>query len=319
MPIISHSKYRRPWYLFNRHLETVLPFYTFDDLENIYDRERLELPDGDFLDLDWLSNNNNRLIILSHGLEGNSHSHYIKQATRFFSKKNWDVLAWHFRSCSKELNRSPRLYSGADSDDLKAIIFHALEQKKYGSVILIGFSLGAITTLKLLSETNVPSAIKGAVTFSVPCDFSDSMEQLKGINRIYEKQFLKKLHRKILRKKEQYRKSLNFQDIDQINSLVEFIERFTVPLCGFEDINDFYKESSPELSNITTPTLIVNALNDPLLGSKCYPFEVAKKSEYIFLETPTKGGHCGFSLHGKGHSWMEERSALFINEVLGIS
>jgi len=110
MPLQTSYYEKRPWYLFNRHMETVIPslFYKVDGIN--YQRERLELEDGDFLDLDWLAGGNNRLLILSHGLEGSAGRHYIQRPAKFFSNKGWDILAWNNRSCSGEMNRLPRFY-----------------------------------------------------------------------------------------------------------------------------------------------------------------------------------------------------------------
>ena len=112
MPVIPHSSYPGPpAYLRNGHLQTVVPS-VFRKVKGVdYERERLELPDGDFLDLDWLDSRSKRLLIVTHGLEGDSHRHYVKGTAKLFSAAGWDVLAWNCRSCSGEMNRAFRLYN----------------------------------------------------------------------------------------------------------------------------------------------------------------------------------------------------------------
>lgn len=137
----------------NRHMETIIPsmFFKVDDI--IYDRERLELSDGDFLDLDWLTGKKKKenLIVLSHGLEGSSDRYYIKRAARYFHERGWDILAWNCRSCSGEMNRLPRFYHHGDTEDLSKVIDHVLKSS-YKKVILIGYSMGGSMSLKYLGE-----------------------------------------------------------------------------------------------------------------------------------------------------------------------
>ncbi len=137
------------------------------------------------------------------------------------------------------------------------------------------------------------------------------------IKRIgYTETGLKKLIIKVKRKAEQY-PEIDISGIDDIKTFDEFDERFTAPLHGFKSAMDFYTSSTSDqfYSEIRRPVLVVNAINDPMLGEKCYPFDLAKESEYLYLETPKKGGHVGFMLSGSEHTWSEQRALEFINRL----
>ena len=319
MPILPDSNYKhRPFLFFSKHIETIYPSAFRKVTPVSYERERLELSDGDFLDIDWLKNDNKRVVILSHGLEGNSHRPYIQGAARLFEDKQWDVLAWNYRSCSGEMNRNKRLYHHGVTDDFEAIVKHALS-KGYTKIGLVGFSMGGSTTLKYLGEQsgNVPDEVIGAAVFSVPCNLYNSMEQLmKWGNGFYRRRFLKKLIKKIQRKAEQF-PEIDITNIEKIDTFLELDNRFTAPLHGFKDGLDFYEKSTSDqfYPRIKRPALIVNAVNDPMLGDKCYPYDYARNNEHILLETPKWGGHVGFMIRGNYHTYSEIRALDFLEKI----
>lgn len=321
MPIVERSTYtKRPFFLLNGHLETIVPSI-FGKVEHVaYERERMELNDGDFLDLDWLKSGNSRLMIISHGLEGGADRYYVKRTARHFSERGWDVLAWNCRSCSGEMNRKPRFYHHGDTLDLAAVIDHSLTENKYSRVVLFGYSMGGSMSLKYLGENrDRPLEIAGAITYSVPVNLKDSALQIeKKQNRIYEKRFLKKLKDKIELKSKMHPEVVSARGIDEIKDFNTFHERYTVPLHGFSSIEDFYLTATCDqfLEQIQVPVLIANAYNDPMLGEKCYPFEQAARLENVFLDVPRLGGHVGFTLKKQAHSWMEQRAESFLDEVL---
>ncbi|MEP5610836.1 MAG: alpha/beta fold hydrolase [Cyclobacteriaceae bacterium] len=297
-------------------METIIPslFYKVEGIR--YERERLELNDGDFLDIDWIKNGNKRLLVLSHGLEGSSHRHYIQRPAKYFSKKGWDILAWNNRSCSGEMNRLPRFYHHGATEDIAKVIERGLGDG-YEEVVLMGYSMGGGMQQKYLGERTVDARIKGAISFSVPCNVKDSAEQLgmKG-NRKYERRFIKKLKGKIVEKSKIM--ELDISGIDQVNTFPQFDERFTLNLFpGYKDADDFYEKITSDqfLDKITVPLLIVNAENDPMLGAKCYPIELARKSSLVHLEMPKKGGHVGFT-DKKDFSYMEYAADKFIEKVI---
>ncbi|HEY5825159.1 MAG TPA: alpha/beta fold hydrolase [Cyclobacteriaceae bacterium] len=319
MPVIR-STYKAPFYLFNGHAETILPSIFRKIKDTTYQRERFELSDGDFLDLDWLKTDSDRLVIISHGLEGNSERHYSKGMAKYFAAHQWDALAWNCRSCSGEMNRLPRFYHHGDALDLKAVVEYTVS-KKYKTITLVGFSMGGSMTLTYLGQFafSLPDAVKAAVTFSVPCDLVSSVEELNKPSRsFYRNRFLKKLAMKIEMKSKVFPELISYKNFDQIKTFEDFDNRYTAPLHGFKDASDFYIRASCQnhLSSIQVPALIVNAANDPFLTEPCYPKEMASVSTHIHLEIPKQGGHVGFSLFNSEANWMEFRAMEFISSVL---
>ncbi|MFN5171153.1 MAG: YheT family hydrolase [Cyclobacteriaceae bacterium] len=317
MPLLPAPHYQRPFYLFNGHAETIIPsmFRSVPDVH--YTRERLELADGDFLDLDWITQRQPQLVIISHGLEGSSERHYVKSMARYFALNGWDALAWNCRSCSGEMNRLPRLYHHGATEDLDAVVKHALA-KPYRNVVLVGFSMGGSLTLKYLGERDegVTERITGAVAFSVPCHLGSSARELdKPSKAFYRNRFLKKLKKKMVEKAQRFPDLVSTQHFNAIRTFADFDNAYTAPLHGFANAEDFYERASSGnyLAGIRKPTLIVNSQNDPFLPPACYPVELASTHDYVHLEMPQLGGHVGFSLAGKRHSWMDERAWAFLS------
>ena len=316
MPIISNSSYTsRPFYFPSRHLETIIPsvFYKADKVE--FTDERLALADGDFLDLGWLKNNNRKLLIACHGLEGSHERHYIKRSAKYFSQKNWDYLGWSYRGCGSELNRLPKQYYYGGIEDFSDVIDHALHTDAYDQIVLLGFSMGGCLVNKYLgSQDKLDDRIKGGISFSVSCDLKDSTEAIrKNALGFYEKVFLKKLKEK-LRLKAHLFEEIKSIPIDNIQSFDDYFEHYTLRFHGLKSEEEFYNKSSciNYFDNISRPNLIVNALNDPILGGNCFPYDKVKDNKYVYLETPSYGSHLGFSLIGKEYSWMELRTDEFL-------
>lgn len=318
MPVIPHSSYPGPpAYLRNGHLQTVVPSM-FRKVKGVdYERERLELPDGDFLDLDWLDRHSSKLLILTHGLEGDSHRHYIKGTAKLFAAHGWDILAWNCRSCSGEMNRAFRLYNHGEIGDLTTVVHHALRTKPYQQLAFVGFSMGGNITLKYLGTAGdaLPDVVSGAAVFSSPTDLHGSVDLLdQPVNRFYKKRFLKKLGRKIRQKAAQFPDQLDLQKLQYVREWRQFDEAFSAPLGGYRDANDFYTQGSAKnyLPEITVPTLLVNALNDPLLSPSCHPYALAERHPRLFVETPAQGGHVGFLVPKDEFTWAERRALEFL-------
>ena len=319
MPIISSSYRHPPFYLFNGHLETIVPSLkrTIKGVE--YQRERIDTPDDDFLDIDWSRIGSRKLVVVSHGLEGDSSRHYVKGVVKLFNQNGWDALAWNNRSCSGEMNRQRILYHHGASYDLRAVVNHAAEKFDYHEVALVGVSMGGGQTLRYLGEWEsfaIPANISKAVTISVPCSLLESAATLNWrSNRVYRNKFVEKLKLKIVEKAKQY-PDIDVNGIDALKTLDEFDEKYTAPIHGFESAEAFYDYCNPFpfLKAIQKPTLILNALNDPLLQGQCYPYDLAKSNEYLFLETPKRGGHVGYTLNGSEFTYAELRALEFITE-----
>jgi len=314
VPIIAPSTYRPPFWLRGGHLQTIVPSLFRRVKPVTTQRERLELEDGDFLDLAWSGKSSKRLAIFSHGLEGSCDAAYIQGMARALVEHGWDALAWNFRGCGLEPNRLLSFYHSGATEDLDAVIRHALATHPAESIDLIGFSLGGNLTLKYLGEPRERSPkLHRAVAFSVPCDLADSSATLsKPENRIYMARFLRSLRAKLRVKDGIFPGELDLSNLDEVATFAQFDDRFTAPLHGFRDAVDYWTRSSCRqfLPDIRIPTLLVNALNDPFLGGKCYPRAEAQESEWFHLETPAEGGHVSFPAGDQ--SWPSRRALGFL-------
>lgn len=320
MPIIQ-STYKPSFYLRNGHLSTVLPSI-FRKVESTdYTRERITTPDDDFLDIDWIKKDNSKLVIIFHGLEGNSERHYVKGVAKYFSENHWDVAAWNARSCSGEMNKQPRLYHHADVEDVATTINHIIENNDYDEITLVGFSMGGAMVLNYLihKKDELPPIIKAAIAISAPVDVGGSARELEKSSRsFYRNRFLNKLKVKIKIKGKSYPDKINVEGIDKIDSFLAFDGRYTAPMHGFSSTNQFYAKASSKkfLFKLSIPTLLLIAKNDPFMPSSCFPMQEAEASDYLFLEIPKHGGHVGFPHKNYQHSWMEIRALEFVEKYI---
>ncbi len=298
------------------HLETIYPTLFRKVYLKDYLRERIPTPDEDFLDLDWLKQDSKKMVIISHGLEGSSDRAYVKGMAKAFYNEGYDVLAWNYRGCSGEMNKALRFYHSGATEDLATVVDHAIDNG-YETIFLVGFSLGGNLTLKYAGERNMNSKIKGVIAFSVPMDLYTSCVQLsRPSNWIYSKRFLKSLKKKIKAKSE-LMLGLNIEGLKEIKTLKAFDDLYTGPLHGFVDAMDYYQKCSAIycIENIKTPTLIINAQNDPFLSEECFPKN--SKNSFIQFEYPEWGGHVGFSRFMRnGLYWSEERALDFARTIL---
>lgn len=296
MPVLS-STFSPPFILRSGHVQTilgaVLPRWRVPPCTE----ERLELPDGDFVDLDWMRAGHRRVAILSHGLEGNSRNSDIRGLAAALNAAGWDALAWNFRGCSGEENRLARFYHSGETLDLAAVIDHAAGS--YKDLALVGFSLGGNMTLKYLGEGPAHPAIRAAVAVSVPIDLASSARALdrQRSNRIYLGRFMKSLISKVEAKAIRFPAEIDLSGIRTIRSFAEFDDRYTARIHGFRDAEDYWAQSSARqfLPGIHVPTLLLNALDDPFLTPESFPFPEAETNPRLFLECPAHGGHLGFA------------------------
>ena len=320
MPIYP-SSYQPPLLFGSAHLQTIFPTLFRRLPAHNLQRERITTPDGDFLDLDWSVGNSKQLAILSHGLEGSSQRVYMLGMSRALRQAGIDTLCWNFRGCSGEMNRKLHFYHSGFTVDLQTVIRHAIEAGDYQEIYLIGFSIGGNITLKYLGEQGdeLPSRIRGAVAFSVPCDLASSAVELaKPANKIYMRRFLKQLHLKIKAKIETFPGEIDDKDYHLIRDFRQFDDQYTAPLNGFRDAEDYWQQSSSKfyLKDIRCPALLVNALNDSFLSDDCYPVAEARNNPYLHLEMPAKGGHVGFvQFNRQNIYWLEKRALEFIRGV----
>ncbi|UWY27753.1 alpha/beta fold hydrolase [Flavobacterium sp. TR2] len=325
MPLIEQSEYNSPSILQrNRHISTIYAALIKKFEVPQYTREKLELKDGDFINIDYVINDSKKAVILCHGLEGDSRRTYNNSCAAYFQQKGFSVFAWNNRTCGGEMNRLPRLYHHGAVDDLDEVVQFALH-KGFEDIYLIGYSMGGVQLLNYLGWTKIDERIKAAVSISVPTHIATSAEVLKqGFNRVYLKNFTIDIKKKLKYKAAQFPDFINSDQIDNISTFDEVDQYFTAPLHGFASRDDYYERVSPEFSlkDITTPVLIINSLDDPFLGERCYPRTIARDSAFVYLETPRYGGHCAFPLRDSEYSYAEKRAFEFFesfksNNILG--
>ena len=314
MPLIEKSTYDGPplYQRMSKHLQTIIPsFRVVKDVA--YQRERINTNDGDFIDVDGIDTGSNKLVIITHGFEGSSHKQYALGTAKIFSESGWDVAAWNCRSCSGEMNRLFKMYDHGNVDDISTVVNHFTRKKNYESIVLVGYSMGGNICLKY-GAMNAHEKVKKIIAFSTPLDMKESLVALtKPSAFVYRRYFLSNLAEKVLAKTQMFPDKLSAKDFDNKG----WIDKCAVFFCkinGYPTMEEFYRHASPNnfLDKIKIPTLIVNALNDPMLGEKCYPYEVIKKLQNVFLETPKLGGHCGFiSAKDKIFAWSERRALAF--------
>ena len=316
MPLIE-SNYKPKGWLKYGHLQTIYSSF-FRKINFSYDeRQRITLSDGDFLDLDWKRNDNDKLVVLCHGLEGSSSSTYILGMAKHLNDNGFDILAINYRSCSGEMNINMRFYHHGATDDLNEVMPHCAD---YRNIHLMGFSLGGNLALKYVGEDifEKPKNLKSVTAFSVPIDLEDCVQEIHKVkNQIYVQNFLITLKKKVKEKAEDL-PELKTEHLKKIKSLVDFDNHYTAPIHGFKDAYDYYQKVSSKrfLKNIKIPALIVNAADDPMLGNFCYPTEVAKKSNNLYFMHTQNGGHCGF-IEKDEEIYFSERTALwFIQEKI---
>ena len=322
MPVVAPT-FRPPRWLRNAHLQTILPVFWRRNLRFPGEAERLELPDGDFLDLDWLQRGHRRLAILSHGLEGSFDAGYIRGMAAALVAAGWDALAWTFRGCGPEPNRLLRFYHSGETGDLSTIIHHAA--RRYDQIALVGFSLGGNLTLKYMGERPPHPSIIAAAAVSAPVDLAASARALdcRRGNRLYLHRFLDTLIAKVEAKARRFPDELDLTGIRRVRTFQEFDDRYTARLHGFRDAEDYWTQSSARqfLPRITVPSLLINARDDPFLPSACFPTAEAAGNPRFFLDAPACGGHVGFLDFPKGdaRTWAERRVADFFNDPGPIS
>lgn len=298
----------------NKHINTCYPTL-FRKISVEFERERVESEDGDFFDIDWIKNNNEKILVLCHGLEGSSKSKYIQATAKYFSNRGWDIVALNYRGCSGEINRKITFYNMGDIRDLKLVVSRLKDYKK---VVLAGFSLGGGLVLNYLGRIEeYPKNLYSAVVVSAPCDsYGSAREFEKKENTIYRKHFLKALKNKVKAKEELYKKEFDFSKALNSNSIVEFDEYFTAPLYGYKDAKDYYDNVSPNqyIEKVKIPTFILMAKDDPIMSESCYPIEESKKNKNITLEITEYGGHVGYASFDEFY-WLEKRIYRYIEEL----
>lgn len=315
MPVLEAVDFNPKSVFKNGHLGTLIPHFFSHSKLKIFTRMRLNTPDGDFLEVDKIINNNKTLAVLCHGLEGSSDSNYIHNMAALLSQKNFDIVAINYRGCSGTPNHKLRMYHSGATDDIHFVISQF--EDDYEELVLIGYSLGANMVIKYNGEKTFTKSpkLKASVGISAPCDLAASSEVIsKKENYMYEKRFLISLTEKVKLKAKKYPDQINLDLLPRTKTLKDFDNYFTGPIHGFKDADEYYELNSSNrfLSNISRPTLIINAINDPFLDYNTFPYEQAQQSEYVHLLTPKYGGHVGFMSWGMKYSWADLKALDFL-------
>ncbi len=316
---VDFPPYRPPRPLRSGHVQTVLPSL-FRRVGGVaYRRERLDLPDGDFLDLDWAferpPERRQRVAVVAHGLEGSTGRAYVRGMARALGARGWTACAWNMRGCSGEPNRTLRATHSGATDDLDAVVRHVLAGGPE-AVALVGFSLGGNVTLKWLGEegAGVDGRVVGAAAFSVPVDLASASDEMaRWSRRVYMRRFLRSLAAKAAEKAGRFPEAPDPAPIARMTTFHEFDAHVTAPVHGFEGAADYWRRSSalPLLPEVRVPTLLVQARDDPFLSPACYPTAEAAANPSLRLLTPDYGGHVGFMAAG-GEFWSETVAARFL-------
>jgi predicted alpha/beta-fold hydrolase len=279
-------------------------------------RERWDTPDGDFIDVDFCGDPAaRRQLVLFHGLEGGSDSHYARSIAAHAMRLGWRLAIPHFRGCSGEPNRRPRAYHSGDSEEIEWVL-----QRFDGPVHAVGVSLGGNALLKWLGERGeaARTLVRRAAAVSAPLELAAAGNALdRGLNRlVYTRVFLSTLKPKSLAKLEAFPGLYDGHAVRRARSFREFDGLVTAPLHGFRDTDHYWSSSScgPYLEHIRVPTLVLNARNDPFLPERALLAAARKAAPCVVLEFPRTGGHAGFLVGpfpGK-HAWLAQHLFEFL-------
>lgn len=319
---IITSSFKPAWWLPGPHAQTLFPFIARRRLTIATQRERLILPDGDFLDLDWALNAPTQapLVLVLHGLEGSLRSHYAAGLLQSLNRAGLRAVLMHFRGCSGEPNRLPRSYHSGETADLEWVVTLLRQREPDATLAAVGFSLGGNVLLKWLGEFGAHAKVDAAVAVSVPFSLAIAADRLdRGLSQIYQAYLLHKLRRSLRAKQARIKLPLVLPDLNQLDSFRRFDDAVTAPLHGFAGVDDYYARASsrPFLMRITLPTLILQARDDPFMTPAILP-SPADLAPAVRMELSPTGGHVGFIGGRLGHPdyWLEQRIPTFLNEQL---
>jgi predicted alpha/beta-fold hydrolase len=311
--MITRSAFRPAWWLPGPHLQTLYPSLFRKRQSPLLTRERVELADGDFIDIDWTGQTDGMKVLILHGLEGSLESHYTGGLLSALATRGYTAGLMYFRGRSGEPNRLPRSYHSGESGDLEEVMQHVRQQGHPDKgIAIIGYSLGGNVLLKWLGEKGGAANITTAIAISVPLDLHRAALKLnRGLSRIYQRYLLRKLTASVTTKAALHAPPYPLHRLNELNTFHKFDNEITAPLHGFRDVDDYYNRSSSKqfLRWIEIPTLILQAIDDPFLPASTLPSE-DELSQSVTLELSEHGGHVGF-ISGSNpllpRYWLEER------------
>jgi len=303
--------YRAPRWMFGRgalggNVQTIWPALfarRFHGPAPMFRRERWDTPDGDFIDIDFQADPapdaDAPWLVLFHGLEGSSGSHYAQAFAHWARSHGWAFAVPHFRGCSGELNRGPRAYHSGDFEEIGWIL-ERLRPRSAQPLVVIGVSLGGNALLRWAEEAGETAArvVRCVCAVSSPIDLAAGGHAIgRGFNRqVYSRMFLNTMRPKALRKLAQHPGLFDRQKMLAARDLYTFDNVFTAPLHGFRDTEDYWSRASakPHLHRIRIPALVLNARNDPFVPGASLP-SAREVGRHVTLWQPAHGGHVGFA------------------------
>ncbi|MDQ6881001.1 MAG: alpha/beta fold hydrolase [Pseudomonadota bacterium] len=303
--------YAAPWWLPGGNLQTIWPaLYARHSRRRRpdYRRERWITPDRDFIDVDWLVDAPVRspLLVLFHGLEGSSRSHYAEAFADDARRHGMAFAVPHFRGCGGELNHGPRAYHSGDHEEIGWIL-RRLGESHAGPIVAVGVSLGGNALLRWAAEAgdSASGSVCAVAAVCSPVDLAAGGRAIgRGFNRlVYTTMFMRTMKRKALAKLRQHPGLFDGDRMRAARDLREFDDIFTAPLHGFKDAADYYARASAKehLHRIRIPALVLNARNDPFVPASSLP-AAADVGSHVVLWQPEEGGHVGFpDGHLPGH------------------
>jgi predicted alpha/beta-fold hydrolase len=319
--MIAASAFRPAWWLPGPHLQTLYPSLVRRRSHPELTRERLELPDGDFLDLDWTRNDGTALVLVLHGLGGSLESPYTGGILQALAAHGYRAVLMYFRGCSGEPNRLARSYHSGETADLRFVIAHLAGRIAPKPLAVIGYSLGGNVLLKALGEHAGMGPVRTGVAVSVPFDLDRAARRLEqGFSRIYQRYLLDRLRRSYRAKASAHTMPVSLARLATLDTFRKFDNEVTAPLHGFRDVDEYYERSSSRqyLHAITTPTLILHAADDPFIPEEAIPGE-SELGPGVTLELSRRGGHVGFvggTLPFRSCYWLEGRICAHLHEHL---
>lgn len=286
-------------------------------------RERWELPDGDFLDLDRTTGlpPDAPLAVLCHGLEGSSTAPYVRGLARALAERGVASLALNFRTCGGEPNRLARTYHSGETGDLAHVVERLAAERPGRALLVAGFSLGGNVVVKYLGERGdaLPAALRGGAAISVPFDLAAASRRLDGPGRlmwIYRERFIRRLRRKAARKAATHPGTFDAAAVARATTFAEFDELMTAPLHGFASRDDYYARASSGqfLPGVRRPLLALSAADDPMVPEASLPVALAAASPAVRLVVTAQGGHTAFvdGLPLRPGFWAERTAADYL-------
>lgn len=311
--------YRPAWFLPGRHLMTVFGPLCRAPPRVPTRRERWELSDGDFVDLDFVQPEppfSRATVVVLHGLEGSSSAHYVRGLLLQAARRGFRAVALNFRGCSGELNRLVRSYHSGETGDLREVVRRLRARLPGEPLLFVGCSLGGNVLVKWLGEEGAPAGVRAAVAVSVPFDLALCARTLDGpgaMSFVYRTRFLRTLKRKSLEKSARFPGAFDAARVEAARTLGEFDEALTGPVHGFAGAEDYWEQSSsgPFVARVRVPLLLLSAEDDPFIPAQAIPRAAAAANPAVTLEVHPHGGHLGF-IEGTGFRprYYAERRAL---------